>query len=68
VSAPAPLLPRSRRETFALICLGQLLWLLAILTLAGVSPWSTGTLIALGAGGAVGILAAGVLYARRFRH
>jgi hypothetical protein len=67
VSAPAPLLPRSRRETFALICLGQLLWLLAILTLAGVSPWSTGTLTALAAGGAIGILAAGVLYARRLR-
>ncbi len=66
MSALAPLLPRSRRETFALVCLGQLLWLLAILTLAGLSAWSTGTLTALAAGGAAGILAAGVLYARRF--
>ena len=65
--APAPLLPQSRRETYALICLGQLFWLLAIVTVAGVSTWSATNLTVLGGGGAVGILAAGVFYARRFR-
>ncbi|GGJ41342.1 hypothetical protein GCM10011320_56130 [Neoroseomonas lacus] len=61
------MLPRSRREVCALICLGQLLWLDAIVTLAGVSSQSATDLIALGVGGAIGFLTAGVLYARRFR-
>lgn len=67
MTAPAPLLPQSCRETYALICLGQLFWLLAIVTVAGVSACSATDLTVLGGRGAVGILAADVFYARRFR-
>jgi Zn-dependent alcohol dehydrogenase len=61
------LLPRSRREVYALVCLGQLLWLGAVLAWAGVSAWSVAALIGVGAIGSATILIAGILGARRFR-
>ena len=67
MTAPTPLLPRSRREVYALVCLGQLLWLGAVLTWSGVSAWSPAALLAVGIGVSVAIFIAGVLAARRFR-
>lgn len=59
--------PRSRREVYALVCIGQLAWLGVFATWAGLSDWSPAALVALGLGVSVLIGAAGVLAGRRFR-
>ncbi len=59
--------PRSRREVFALLCLTLLAWLVVVLAVGGLSPWSDAALAGLAVAGAAAILAAGVLWARRFR-
>jgi hypothetical protein len=59
--------PRSRREVYALVCIGQLAWLGVFATWAGVSGWSPTALIALGLGVSVLIGTAGMLAGRMFR-
>jgi hypothetical protein len=66
VTRRSPCRPRNRREVLALVCLAQLVWLMVVLTAAGLAPWSAARLAALGLGGAALILAAGGFWAWRF--
>jgi predicted membrane channel-forming protein YqfA (hemolysin III family) len=67
VTRRSPWHPRNRREVLALLCLVLLVWLMVVLTVAGLAPWPAAGLAAFGIGGAALILAAGGFWAWRFR-